>query len=64
MEGTMKGKAARAYLEGFGTLNSLLELDALTAQQVIEALARSGRTRFSTPGSGAGNAGIRSAMGH
>ena len=49
----MKGKAARAYLDGFATVKSVLELDVLTVREIVEAVAGSGKTRSSIRGSGA-----------
>jgi hypothetical protein len=64
MEGTMKGKAARAYLDGFGTVKSVLELDTLTAQEIIEALSEEREDPLLNPWKRGYNAAIRSAMGH
>ena len=58
----MKGKAARAYVDGFGTVKSLLELDVLTAQEIIEALAEEREDPLLNPWRWGYNAGIRSAM--
>jgi hypothetical protein len=63
MEGTTKGKAARAYLEGFGTVKGVLELDVLTAQEIIEALAEEREDPLLSPWRRGYNAAIRSAMG-
>ena len=60
----MKGKTARAYLDGSGTLNSVLELDALTALEVIEALDSDREDPLLNPWKRGYNAAIRSAMGH
>jgi len=62
MEGTMKGKAARAYLDGFETVKSVLELDAETARDVMEALAEDREDPLLNPWKRGYNAGIRSAM--
>jgi len=62
MEGTMKGKAAREYLDGFGTVKSVLELDAATAREVMEALAEDREDPLLNPWKRGYNAGIRSAM--
>ena len=59
----MKGKTARAYLEGFGTVRSVLELDALTAREIIEALSEEREDPFLNPWKRGYNAAIRSAMG-
>jgi hypothetical protein len=64
MEGTMKGKTARAYLEGFGTVKSVLELDDLTAREIIEALAEEWEDPLLNPWKRGYNAAIRSALGH
>ena len=34
----MRRRMARAYLDGCGRVESVLELDALTVQQIVEAL--------------------------
>ena len=60
----MKGKTARAYLDGFEALNSVLELDALTAQEIIEALDEEREDPLLNPWKRGYNAAIRSAMGH
>jgi hypothetical protein len=64
MEGTMKGKTARAYLEGFGTVKSVLELDDLTAQEIMEAFAEEWEDPLLNPWKRGYNAAIRSALGH
>jgi len=33
-----KSKTARAYLDGFGTVRSILDVDDLTAEEILEAL--------------------------
>ena len=58
----MKGKAARAYLDGFGTLKSVLELDALTAREIMEALGEEREDPLLNPWKRGYNAGVRSAM--
>jgi hypothetical protein len=63
MEGTMKGMAARAYLDGFGTLKSVHELDTLTALEIIEALSDEQEDPLLNPWKRGYNAAIRSAMG-
>jgi hypothetical protein len=60
----MNGKAARAYLDGFGTVKSVLELDTLTAQEVIEALSEEREDPLLRPWKRGYNAAIRSATGH
>jgi hypothetical protein len=60
----MKGKAARADLEGFGTVRSVLELDVLTAREIIEALSEEREDPLLNPWRRGYNADIRSAMGH
>jgi len=64
MEGVMKGKPARAYLDGFGTVKSVLELDALTAREIVEALAPEREDPLLNPWKRGYNAAIRSALGH
>jgi hypothetical protein len=61
MEGTMKGKSARAYLDGFGTLKSVLELDALSAREVMEAFVEEREDPLLNPWKRGYNAAIRSA---
>jgi hypothetical protein len=63
MEGTMKGKSARAYLDGFGTVRSVLELDVLTAREIMEALVEEREDPVLNPWKRGYNAGIRSAIG-
>ena len=58
----MKGMAARAYLDGFGTMKSVLELDALTALEIIEALSDEREDPLLNPWKRGYNAAIRSAM--
>jgi isochorismate hydrolase len=60
----MKGKGARAYLEGFGTVRSVLELDALTAKEIVEALDPERDDLLLNPWKRGYNAAIRSALGH
>jgi hypothetical protein len=60
-----KGKMARAYLDGFGTVRSILDLDELTAEEVLEALlAESDPQPGLTPWKRGFNAAIRVALGH
>jgi hypothetical protein len=63
MEGTMKTKAAQAYLDGFGTVRSVLELDVLTAREIVEALDGEREDPLLNPWKRGYNAAIRSAMG-
>ena len=60
----MKGKAPRAYVDGFGTVKSVLELDVLTAWEIIEALAEEREDPLLNPWKRGYNAAIRSAKGH
>ena len=60
----MSGKAACAYLDGFGTVKSALELDALTAWEIIETLSDEREDPLLNPWKRGYNAGIRSAMGY
>ena len=60
----MKRKTARAYLDGFGTVTSVLELDALTAREIIEALSDEREDPLLNPWKRGYNAAIRSAMGY
>jgi hypothetical protein len=60
----MKGKAARAYLEGFGTVSSVLELDGLTRFEIVEALEMEREDPFLNPWKRGYNAAIRAALGH
>jgi hypothetical protein len=64
MEGIMKGKAARAYVDGFGTVKSVIEFDVLTADEIIEALSEEWEDPLLNPWKRGYNAAIRSAMGH
>jgi hypothetical protein len=59
----MKGKAARAYLDDFGTVKSVLELDTLTAWEVIEALDEEREDPLLNPWKRGCNAAVQSAMG-
>ena len=60
----MKGKTARAYLDGFRTVTSVLELDALTAREMTEALSDEREDPLLNPWKRGYNAAIRSAMGY
>ena len=60
----MKGKTAGAYLDGFGTVKSVLELDVLTAWEIMEALSEEREDPLLNPWKQGYSAGIRSAMGH
>jgi hypothetical protein len=59
-----KGKMARAYLAGFATVKSVLELDGLTVQEIVEALEPDGEDPFLTPWKRGYNAAVRAAFGH
>jgi hypothetical protein len=60
----MKGRAARAYLDGFGTVKSILELDSLTAREIIDALDPDREDPLLNPWKRGYNAAIRAAWGH
>ena len=60
----MKGKAARARLDGFGTVKSVLELDVLTGQEVMEALDVEREDPLVSPWKRGHKAAIRAALGH
>jgi len=60
----MKGHAAKAYLDGFGTVKSVLELDSLTIQEIMEALDPEREDPLPNPWRRRYNAAIRSAWGH
>jgi hypothetical protein len=62
MEGTMKGKSVREYLEGLGTVTSVVELDALMAREITEALVGEREDPLLNPWKRGYNVGIRSAM--
>jgi len=64
MEGIMKGKASRAYLDGFGTVKSVLEFYVLTAREFIDALSEEREDPLLNPWKRGYNAAIRSAIGH
>ena len=59
MEGVMK--SVREYLEGFETVTSVVELDALTAREIMEALGEEREDPLLNPWKRGYNAGIRSA---
>jgi hypothetical protein len=63
VEEVMKAKTARAYLDGFATVKSVLELDVLTTQEVLEALDPEREDPFLNPWKRGYNAAIRSALG-
>ena len=58
----MRGKSVREYLDGFGTVTSVLELDALTGREIMEALSEEREDPLLNPWKRGYNAGIRSAM--
>jgi hypothetical protein len=60
----MKRRGAQAYLDGFGTVKSVLELDGLTLQEVIEALDLEREDPLLNPWKRGYNAAIRAALGH
>ena len=60
----MKGKAARAYFDGFGAVTSVLELDVLTVRDLVEALDLEREDPLLNPWKRGYNAAIRSALGH
>jgi len=58
------GKTAQAYLDGFGTVRSVLELDGLTVDEILGALdPEKDRDPSLTPWKRAFSAAIRSAFG-
>jgi hypothetical protein len=59
----MEGRAARAYLDGFSTVKSVLELDALTAREIVEALDPERHDPFLNPWKRGYNAAVRAALG-
>jgi len=60
-----KGKTARAYLDGFSTVRSVLDLDQLTAFEILDALIpEREQDPLITPWKRGFNAAIRSAFGH
>ena len=60
----MKGKAARAYFDGFGAVKSVLEFDVLTVHDLVEALDLEREDPLLNPWKRGYNAAIRSALGH
>jgi hypothetical protein len=64
LEGVMKNRTAGAYLDGFATVKSVIELDALTVLEVVEALDPEREDPLLTPWKRGYNAAIRSALGH
>jgi hypothetical protein len=59
------GKTARAYLDGFGTVRSILDLDELTLAEILGALdPERDWDPLLTPWKRGFNAAIRSAYGH
>lgn len=64
MEEVMKGKSARANLDGFATVKSVLELDDLTALELVEALDPEWEDPLLNPWKRGYNAAIRSVLGH
>jgi hypothetical protein len=59
----MKGKVARAYLDGFGTVKSVLELDTLTVREIVQALNPEWEDPLLNPWKRGYNAAIRTAFG-
>jgi hypothetical protein len=60
-----KGKTAWAYLEGFGTLRSVLDLDSLTVDEILGALDPDlDWDPLLTPWKRGYQAAIREALGH
>ena len=60
-----KGKTARAYLDGFGTVRSVLELDQLTVTEILGSLDPAQELNpLLTPWKRGFNAAIRTAFGH
>jgi hypothetical protein len=59
----MRRDAARAYLDGFGTVKNVLELDGLTAAEIAEALDPEREDPLINPWRRGYNAAIRSAWG-
>ena len=60
----MKGKAARAYRDRFGTVTSVLELDGYTWRDVAAALDAEREDPLLNPWRGRYAAAIRRALGH
>lgn len=59
----MKGKKARAYLDGFSTVRSVIELDGLTVHEIVEALDVRREDPLLNPWKRGYNAAIRAALG-
>ena len=59
----MKGRPTRAYFDDFGTPNSVPDLEALTALEVIEALDEEREDPLLDPWKRGYKAAIRAAMG-
>ena len=59
----MKRKSARSYLDGFGAVKSVLDLDVLTVQEVVEALDLEREDPFVNPWRRGHKAAIRSILG-
>jgi hypothetical protein len=57
-------RSARAYLDGFATAKSVLELDDLTSWEIMEALDPDREDPLVTPWRRGYNAAIRSSWGH
>ena len=60
----MKNKETRTYLDGFARVKSVLELDALAVQEIVEALDPERADPLLNPWKRGYNAAIRSALGH
>jgi hypothetical protein len=60
----MKRKVAWAYLEGFGTVKSILEFDAFTAREIMVALDPEREDPLLNPWKRGYNAAIRTARSH
>ena len=59
------GRTAQAYLDGVGTVRSVLELDGLTVDEILRAFdLEKDRDPSLTPWKRGFNAAIRSAFGH
>ena len=60
----MKRKMARADLDGFRSVISVLEFDVLSAREILESLSDEHEDPLLNPWRRGYNAAIRSAMGH
>ena len=61
----MKRDATRAYLDGFGTVRSVLEVDRLTVEEILTSLDPNRESDPAlTPWKRGYHAAIRSAFGH